>query len=75
MITSMGLLKGSEKLGKWLSPSWDLLVVDEAHQIKTSENEKSHDYEMVEKLSLQIPGLVLLTATRAIRKILTLFTT
>ncbi len=64
VITSMGLLKGSKKAFEMIeSTQWDLLVVDEAHQIKTTREEKSHDYEMIEKLSGQIPGLVLLTAT------------
>ncbi len=64
VITSMGLLKGSKKAWEMVeSVHWDLMVVDEAHQIKTSKEEKSHDYEMIEKLSSQIPGLVLLTAT------------
>lgn len=42
---------------------WDLLVVDEAHHLKWSEEEKSLEYQCIEELSMQTKGLLLLTAT------------
>ncbi len=42
-----------------MQAGWDLLIVDEAHHLK----EGTHEYELVQGLSLQTPGLLLLTAT------------
>lgn len=42
---------------------WDLLVVDEAHHLVWSEDAPSREYQIVETLSEQIPGVLLLTAT------------
>lgn len=45
--------------------SWDMLAVDEAHHLRWSEDGDDIDagYELVEELSLKVPGLMLLTAT------------
>lgn len=42
---------------------WDLLVVDEAHHLVWSEEAPSREYQIVETLAEQIPGVLLLTAT------------
>ncbi len=42
---------------------WDLLVVDEAHHLVWSEDAPSREYQIVESLAEQIPGVLLLTAT------------
>ena len=42
---------------------WDLLVVDEAHHLEWSENGSSEEYQLVELLSQEAEGLLLLTAT------------
>ena len=46
-----------------LQADWDLLVVDEAHHLVWNKDEPSIEYSVVEQLSRQIPGLLLLTAT------------
>lgn len=46
-----------------LASKWDLLVVDEAHHLHWSEEEKSPEYECIEELSAHSKGLLLLTAT------------
>ncbi|WP_257253201.1 RNA polymerase-associated protein RapA, partial [Endozoicomonas sp. SESOKO3] len=46
-----------------LEADWDLLIVDEAHHLVWSEEDPSREYQVVETLSSQIPGLLLLTAT------------
>lgn len=46
-----------------LDAGWDMVVVDEAHHLEWSEESTSPEYQFVEHLSLQTPGLVLLTAT------------
>ena len=42
---------------------WDLLVVDEAHHYEWSPDTVSAEYTIIEKLSEQCDGLILLTAT------------
>ncbi|MCB1207852.1 MAG: RNA polymerase-associated protein RapA [Verrucomicrobiales bacterium] len=42
---------------------WDLLVVDEAHHLEWTPESASDAYQLVESLTQQIPGLLLLTAT------------
>ncbi|MCI4669198.1 MAG: RNA polymerase-associated protein RapA [Bacteroidia bacterium] len=46
-----------------LTANWDMLVVDEAHHLKWSEEDVSSSYKLVEHLSQAIEGLLLLTAT------------
>lgn len=45
------------------SAHWDLLVVDEAHHLYWSEETISPEYTLIEQLSAQSKGLLLLTAT------------
>ncbi len=64
VITSWGLLRGSEMARELLNQAkFDLLIVDEAHQIKWSPEKESMEYSYLKKLSSRIPGLLLLTAT------------
>lgn len=64
VITSWGLLRGAQKARDLLDKAnFDLLVVDEAHQIKWTPEEESLEYSYLKSLSKRIPGLLLLTAT------------
>lgn len=45
------------------SVDWDLLIVDEAHHYEWSPEKVSEEYTIIEKLSKQCAGLILLTAT------------
>ena len=47
----------------WLAAGWDMLVVDEAHHLGWAPETVSPEYALVEALSRQTPGLLLLTAT------------
>jgi len=42
---------------------WDLLVVDEAHHLEWNQEQASLEYELIELLATEIPGVLLLTAT------------
>ena len=48
-----------------IDSEWDMLVVDEAHHLRWSNNSDTNDpgYSLVETLSQQVAGLMLLTAT------------
>ena len=46
-----------------LQAGWDMVIVDEAHHLKWSEQAASPEYQFIEQLSLQTPSLILLTAT------------
>jgi ATP-dependent helicase HepA len=57
------LLNRPARAQQVLETQWDMLVVDEAHHLKWSEDEVSPEYELVEKLANTIKGVLLLTAT------------
>ncbi len=42
---------------------WDLLIVDEAHHLAWSAESVSPEYQTIESLAMQTPGILLLTAT------------
>ncbi|HEV2696129.1 MAG TPA: RNA polymerase-associated protein RapA [Verrucomicrobiae bacterium] len=46
-----------------VAAGWDLLVVDEAHHLEWSAAAPSREYQIVDELSRQATGLLLLTAT------------
>ncbi len=46
-----------------LQAGWDMVIVDEAHHLKWSEQNASPEYQFVEQLGLRTPSLILLTAT------------
>ncbi|WP_422451548.1 RNA polymerase-associated protein RapA [Endozoicomonas sp. ALC066] len=64
ILCSLDFLSQSEhRFQQALEVDWDLLIVDEAHHLVWSEENPSREYQVVETLSSQIPGLLLLTAT------------
>ncbi|MDA3893973.1 MAG: RNA polymerase-associated protein RapA [Salinivirgaceae bacterium] len=64
ILCSTDFLAGSEKRSRQaLSASWDMLVVDEAHHLEWSVDNVSREYGIVELLSKEAKGLLLLTAT------------
>lgn len=64
VLCSLDFLMENEKARHHaLTSQWDLLVVDEAHHLHWSEEEKSPEYECIEELAAQSKGLLLLTAT------------
>lgn len=46
-----------------LEADWDLLVVDEAHHLQWTPENTSNEYKIVEAISTQTKGVLLLTAT------------
>ncbi len=42
---------------------WDILVLDEAHHLEWSEDEPGFEYQLIDHLVRDIPGVLLLTAT------------
>ncbi|MCU5772701.1 RNA polymerase-associated protein RapA [Erwiniaceae bacterium BAC15a-03b] len=55
--------RNKQRLEKMAEAEWDLLIVDEAHHLAWSEGEPSREYQVIEQLAEQIPGVLLLTAT------------
>ncbi|HLE11983.1 MAG: hypothetical protein A2504_06260 [Bdellovibrionales bacterium RIFOXYD12_FULL_39_22] len=64
VICNIGLLKGSTLAFDLINEvEWDLVAVDEAHQLKWGRDGSSIEYQIVQKISQKSPGLILLTAT------------
>ncbi|WP_395755532.1 RNA polymerase-associated protein RapA [Edwardsiella ictaluri] len=64
VICSLDFVRRSrQRLEQLADASWDLLVVDEAHHLAWSEQAPSREYQVIEQLAEQIPGVLLLTAT------------
>jgi ATP-dependent helicase HepA len=64
VLTDLPFLLRSEKRSEQLlAAGWDLVIVDEAHHLAWSEEEASPEYQLVERLALTTPSLILLTAT------------
>lgn len=64
IICSTEFLAGSAKRTRQaLAAQWDMLVVDEAHNLEWSVDQTSPEYAVVELLSKVAKGLLLLTAT------------
>ena len=55
--------RNKQRLEKLTEAEWDLMVVDEAHHLEWSEDAPSREYQVIEQLAEQIPGVLLLTAT------------
>ncbi|MGB9097522.1 RNA polymerase-associated protein RapA [Erwinia sp.] len=55
--------RNKQRLEMMADASWDLLIVDEAHHLAWSEGQPSREYQVIEQLAEQIPGVLLLTAT------------
>ncbi len=64
LICSLDFVRRNKKrLEQLVDAQWDLLVVDEAHHLEWSEDAPSREYEVIEQLAEQTPGVLLLTAT------------
>lgn len=64
VIVNIGLLKGAEMARAMMDrASWDLVIVDEAHQLKWSHEFASLEYQIIERIAKKSTGLLLLTAT------------
>lgn len=64
VLMSLGLLADHPDLHEAaVEAGWDLLVVDEAHHLGWAPDESSIEYDCVEDLAREVPGLLLLTAT------------
>ena len=64
VIVNIGLLKGAEMARRLMSEAtWDIMVVDEAHQLKWNTDKASIEYKIVEDIAKTTKGLLLLTAT------------
>ncbi len=64
VLTSIDFLAADPRRAEQaVAAGWDVLVVDEAHHLAWSETAPSREYQVVEELSRQSEGLLLLTAT------------
>lgn len=64
VLCSLDFLRKSRKrYEQALEGEWDLLVVDEAHHLEWSQDKPSREYQVVEGLSENTSGVLLLTAT------------
>lgn len=63
-LCSVDFLASSEvRAEQAIEAGWDLVVVDEAHHLEWSQKKSSPEYDLVEALGQESPGLLLLTAT------------
>ncbi|MDD4973961.1 MAG: SNF2-related protein [Bacteriovorax sp.] len=64
VIVNIGLLKGAAMARDMMDQAtWDIMIVDEAHQLKWSQEKVSIEYQIVERIAKKTKGLLLLTAT------------
>jgi ATP-dependent helicase HepA len=64
VLTSIDFLASDPRRAvQAVAAGWDMLVVDEAHHLEWSEVAPSREYQVVDDLSRQAAGLLLLTAT------------
>jgi ATP-dependent helicase HepA len=62
-LMPISYIKNERKLSQVISYEWDILIVDEAHQLTWDINKKSTEFASVEALASKIPSVILLTAT------------
>lgn len=62
-LMPISYIKNERKLSQVSSYEWDMLIVDEAHQLTWDINKKSTEFASVETLASKIPSVILLTAT------------
>ncbi|MFU9137261.1 RNA polymerase-associated protein RapA [Erwinia tasmaniensis] len=55
--------RNRQRLAMLADAEWDLLIVDEAHHLAWEDGQPSREYQVIEQLAEQIPGVLLLTAT------------
>jgi ATP-dependent helicase HepA len=63
VLCSINLLRKKKHFEQALEADWDLLIVDEAHHLIWDQEKPSREYQVVEALANEIPGVLLLTAT------------
>jgi len=64
IVAAVGLISTSERrLEQACEAGWDMVVVDEAHHLAWTPEAASPAYAAVARLTRQVPGLLLLTAT------------
>ena len=64
VICSLDFVRRNKlRLEMMADASWDLLIVDEAHHLAWDEGQPSREYQVIEQLAENIPGVLLLTAT------------
>lgn len=63
VLCSINLLRKKKHFESALETDWDLLIVDEAHHLIWDNEKPSREYQVVEALANDIPGVLLLTAT------------
>ncbi|WP_028864390.1 RNA polymerase-associated protein RapA [Psychromonas aquimarina] len=63
VLCSINLLRKKQHFEHVLEADWDLLIVDEAHHLIWDKQKPSREYQVVEALANDIPGVLLLTAT------------
>lgn len=63
VLCSLDFLRKRRRYEQALEAEWDLLVVDEAHHLEWSEDKPSRQYQVIEGLAENTPGVLLLTAT------------
>ena len=64
VLASIGLLANDPIRAKQaIDAGWDMLIVDEAHHLEWSKEKVSNEYEVIEKLAIKTPSLLLLTGT------------
>ncbi|MEM7465673.1 MAG: RNA polymerase-associated protein RapA [Pseudomonadota bacterium] len=64
VICSLKTLVQSERhFSDAVAAGWDTLIVDEAHHLAWTPTEVSLEYEKIERLATQVPGILLITAT------------
>ncbi len=64
MLCSLNLFSENKvRLAQLIDTDWDLVVIDEAHHLRWTPEGSSHEYDIVENISLKSKGLLLLTAT------------
>ncbi|HEY5715648.1 MAG TPA: RNA polymerase-associated protein RapA [Psychromonas sp.] len=63
VLCSINLLRKRNHFENALEAEWDLLIVDEAHHLIWDKEKPSREYQVVEALAQNIPGVLLLTAT------------
>ncbi len=64
VLCSLDFLRKSRKRAEQAAEGeWDLLVVDEAHHLEWNETRSSREYQVIEGISENTAGVLLLTAT------------
>ncbi|OCH04291.1 RNA polymerase-associated protein RapA [Aliivibrio fischeri] len=55
--------KSKRRFEQVVEADWDLLVVDEAHHLEWNQTKPSREYQVIEAIAEETPGVLLLTAT------------